>query len=70
MISEQKVLPLYGSGGFRYFWDAKFDLGMVAFMDCLRQFTDKALENDQFNIPYRMIKGKIGDSAENMYSVK
>lgn len=71
VISEQKELPLYGSGGFRYFWDTKFDSGMAAFLECLQQFRDKVEERDkEFCLPYRMNKGKIEDSSETMYSIK
>merc|ERR1712107_929293 len=34
VLSEDKDLPLYGSGGFRLIWDTKFDAGMAAFLDC------------------------------------
>jgi beclin 1 len=37
-LVDNKQFPLYGSGGFRFLWDAKFDAGMVAFLDCLQQF--------------------------------
>lgn len=71
VISEQKELPLYGSGGFRYFWDAKFDSGMVAFLECLQEFRDQAEERDKaLRLPYRMNKGKIGETLETMYSIK
>lgn len=59
---ENKVLPLYGSGGFRFLWDAKFDSGMVAFLECLQQFQLKveATGNSgsdsgrlNFQFPYR-----------------
>lgn len=60
---ENKTLPLYGSGGFRFLWDAKFDAAMVAFLDCLQQFQVK-VEGSQnadkespgrlnFQFPYR-----------------
>ncbi|CAB4023908.1 Beclin-1 [Paramuricea clavata] len=34
---KSKELPLYASGGFRFFWDTKFDHAMVAFLDCLQE---------------------------------
>lgn len=60
---ENKILPLYGSGGFRFLWDAKFDAAMVAFLDCLQQFQTQ-VEGSQgkednepgrlsFQFPYR-----------------
>lgn len=68
----KKELPLYGSGGFRFFWDAKFDSGMVAFLDCLQQFKEEVEKGDSgFCLPYRMDKGKIEDPATgNSYSIK
>lgn len=59
---ENKILPLYGSGGFKLLWDAKFDNGMVAFLDCLQQFqleveNSKKLDDESnrlnFQFPYR-----------------
>ena len=38
VLSENKELPLYGSGGFKLIWDNKFDSGMAAFLECLQQF--------------------------------
>nr|CAG4643129.1 EOG090X048D [Ilyocryptus agilis] len=79
---DKKTLPLYGSGGFRGFmWDAKFDAGMVAFVDCLQQFQQK-VEGSQkldentggrlnFQFPYRMDRGRIEDRATRQwYSIK
>ena len=31
---QAKELPLYGSSGFKLFWESKFDQAMVAFLDC------------------------------------
>ncbi|KAL7025459.1 hypothetical protein ACKWTF_013478 [Chironomus riparius] len=69
---NKKELPLYGSGGFRFFWDTKFDAGMVAFVDCLQQFKEEVEKGDSgFCLPYKMDKGKIEDPATgNSYSVK
>lgn len=59
---DGKILPLYGSGGFRFLWDAKFDAGMVAFLDCLQQFqlkvegttnVDSNAGRLNFQFPYR-----------------
>lgn len=61
-LVENKVFPLYGSGGFRFLWDAKFDSGMVSFLECLQQFQQKvegAQKSDDdtgrlnFQFPYR-----------------
>lgn len=69
---KSKELPLYGSGGFRFFWDTKFDQAMVAFLDCLQQFKQEVEKGDSgFYLPYRMEKGKIYDSSSSCaYSVK
>nr|CAG4636920.1 EOG090X048D [Ceriodaphnia reticulata]SVE72865.1 EOG090X048D [Ceriodaphnia reticulata] len=79
-IVENKVYPLYGSGGFRFLWDAKFDFGMVSFLDCLQQFQQKVeggqkSEDDtgrlNFQFPYRMERGRIEDRATRQwYSIK
>uniref|UniRef100_U5EZ51 Putative beclin-like protein n=1 Tax=Corethrella appendiculata TaxID=1370023 RepID=U5EZ51_9DIPT len=71
-LNDGKELPLYGSGGFRFFWDTKFDSAMVAFLDCLQQFKEEVEKGDSgFCLPYRMEKGKIEDSATgNSYSIK
>lgn len=72
-MEEEKELPLYGSGGFKFLWDTKFDSGMVAFLDCLQQFQEKveSLEkaNKVFCFPYRTNKGKIEDKDAS-YSIK
>ncbi|XP_055679889.1 beclin-1-like protein isoform X2 [Lutzomyia longipalpis] len=67
-----KQLPLYGTGGIRFYWDTKFDAAMVAFLDCLQQFKDEVEKGDSgFCLPYKMDKGKIEDSATgNSYSIK
>ena len=41
VLGDDKVLPLYGTGGFRMIWDTKFDAGMAAFLDCLQQFKEE-----------------------------
>lgn len=35
---QAKELPLYGSSGFKLFWESKFDQAMVAFLDCTLAF--------------------------------
>ena len=72
VLSEDKDLPLYGSGGFRLIWDTKFDAGMAAFLDCLQQFKEEVEKGDSgFCLPYEMEKGKIRDPATgSTYSVK
>uniref|UniRef100_A0A0C9RFW2 Atg6_1 protein n=1 Tax=Fopius arisanus TaxID=64838 RepID=A0A0C9RFW2_9HYME len=72
VLDQQKELPLYGSGGFKFLWDTKFDAAMVAFLDCLQQFKEQVEKGDSgFCLPYKMDRGKIEDSATgNSYSVK
>ncbi|RWS10531.1 beclin-1-like protein [Dinothrombium tinctorium] len=69
---KSKELPLYGSGGFRFFWNTKFDQAMVAFLDCLQQFKEEMQKEDSaFCLPYRMEKGIIEDTKSNhSYSIK
>lgn len=71
-LSDNKELPLYGTGGFKFFWDTKFDAAMVAFLDCLTQFKEEIEKGDSgFCLPYKMEKGKIEDSSTgNSYSIK
>ncbi|KAJ8963834.1 hypothetical protein NQ314_005349 [Rhamnusium bicolor] len=72
VIGEQKKLPLYGSGGFKFVRNTEFDSGMVAFLDCLQQFQDKVANLDKdtvFRFPYRTNKGKIGDKDAS-YSIR
>ncbi|XP_043272723.1 beclin-1-like protein isoform X2 [Venturia canescens] len=72
VIGQHRELPLYGSGGFKFLWDTKFDAGMVAFLDCLQQFKEQVEKGDSsFSLPYKMDRGKIEDSATgNSYSIK
>uniref|UniRef100_A0A8C5GCP2 Beclin-1 n=1 Tax=Gouania willdenowi TaxID=441366 RepID=A0A8C5GCP2_GOUWI len=68
-------LPLYCSGGLRFFWDNKFDHAMVAFLDCVQQFKDEVEKGGTgFCLPYRMDveKGKIEDTGGSggSYSIK
>lgn len=72
VLGENRELPLYGSGGFKFFWDTKFDAAMVAFLDCLTQFQKEVEKRDtEFLLPYKMDKGKIIDpSTGNSYSIK
>lgn len=47
-------LPLYCSGGLRFFWDNKFDHAMVAFLDCVQQFKEEVEKGEtRFCLPYR-----------------
>ncbi|PIK62406.1 putative beclin-1 [Apostichopus japonicus] len=69
---KSKQLPLYGTGGFRFFWDTKVDQAMVAFLDCLQQFEEEIERGDSsFRLPYKIANGKIEDPNTNKsYSIK
>lgn len=71
-LEDGKVLPLYGSGGFRLLWDTKFDAAMVAFLDCVQQFKEQVEKRTTgFCLPYKIDKGKIEDTANSSaYSIK
>jgi beclin 1 len=64
-----KELPLFCSGGYKFFWDTKFDSAMVAYLDCLQQFKEEIDKFGEIRLPYRMLKDKIEDNG-NEYSVK
>jgi beclin 1 len=72
LSDKSKELPLYSSGGIKFFWDTKFDQAMVAFLDCLQQFKEQVEKGDDgFCLPYKMDKGRIEDpSTGTAYSVK
>ncbi|XP_060704632.1 beclin-1 [Hemiscyllium ocellatum] len=75
LTDRAKELPLYCSGGLRFFWDNKFDHAMVAFLDCVQQFKEEVERGDTgFCLPYRMDveKGKIEDTGGSggSYSIK
>ena len=63
--------PLHSSAGLRIFADSKFDLGLVAFLDCLGQFKDhiERASGGRFGLPYSIVKDRIGNGKE-FYSVK
>ncbi|XP_063107693.1 beclin-1 isoform X2 [Cavia porcellus] len=75
LADKSKELPLYCSGGLRFFWDNKFDHAMVAFLDCVQQFKEEVEKGEtRFCLPYRMDveKGKIEDTGGSggSYSIK
>ena len=52
-------------------FDSKFDLAMVAFLDCLNQFANEVQRHGAFSLPYEMDKGKIRDTNTGQWhSVK
>ncbi|XP_063953505.1 beclin-1-like [Lytechinus pictus] len=72
LTDKSKQLPLHGSGGFRFFWDTKFDQSMVAFLDCLQQLEEEVERGDSsFCLPYKMANGKLEDTNTGQtYSIK
>ena len=64
-------LPLYSSAGLRIFADSKFDLGLVAYLDCLNQLKQhiEISSGSRFALPYSISKDRIGNGKE-FYSVK
>ena len=61
-LTDEKTLPLYGSGGFRMIFDSKFDSVMVAFLDCLTQFANEV--NIVKNIRCFYSSGYLSNSSE------
>ncbi|MFT7814714.1 beclin-1 isoform X1 [Arapaima gigas] len=45
-----KEMPLYCSGGLRFFWDNKFDHAMVAFLDCKGKIEDTGGSGGSYSI--------------------
>ena len=72
VLADDKMLPLYGTGGFRMIFDTKYDNAMVAFLDCLKQFADEVQRLGAFALPYDIDpKGKIRDNNSGQwYSIK
>jgi beclin 1 len=71
-LKKNDQLHMYGSGGFKYYWGTKFDVGMVAFLDCLKQFEDKIRSIDNsFSMPYPISVHKLEDKkTSSSYSIK
>ena len=66
-------LNMYRLKGYKYYfeWDNKFDHGMIAFLDCLKQFEDKIKSFDpQFSMPYRINGHKLEDKNSSSFSIK
>lgn len=75
MVGENRELPLYGSGGFRFLWDTKFDAGMAAFLECVAEFQQYVEAQKghagRFCLPYRINKHFIEDrTSNNSLSIK
>lgn len=75
VVGENRELPLYGSGGFRFLWDTKFDAGMTAFLECVAEFQQhvetQGGQAARFCLPYRINKHCIEDpTSSNSLSIK
>lgn len=74
VVGENKELPLYGSGGFKFLWDTKFDAGMSAFLECQAEFQQhveaQGPQKGCFCFPYRINKNFIEDNSNNSFSIK
>lgn len=69
MEGKKKQLPLHT--GARLFSDARYDMAMVAFLDCLDQFKChvESSSKSKFVLPYQIDRDRIGDGQE-FYSIK
>jgi beclin 1 len=69
MEGRKKQLPLYT--GSRLFSDSRYDMAMVAFLDCLNQFKRhiESVSKERFLLPYQIDKDRIGDGDE-FYSIR
>jgi beclin 1 len=66
-------LNMYRLKGYKYYfeWDNKFDHGMIAFLDCLKQFEDKIKQSDPlFQMPYKINGHKLEDKNGSSFSIK
>ncbi|KAI5477096.1 autophagy-related protein 6 [Pseudohyphozyma bogoriensis] len=66
ITGDKAVYELYGSGEFnavtRILQNRRFDLAMVAFLDCLRQMMEFVKSKDKsVKLPHAVVKEKIGD---------
>ncbi|KAH9985786.1 APG6-domain-containing protein [Russula compacta] len=64
---DKATYELYGSGDLhlgRLLHNRRFDIGMVAVLDCLKQIMDWVQSQDtSVEFPHQIIKDKIGDSS-------
>ncbi|KAK4054164.1 Vacuolar protein sorting-associated protein atg6 [Microbotryomycetes sp. JL201] len=62
---DKATLELYGSGDFavmRLLQNRRFDIAMVAFLDCLRQIGEFVSQRDKdLRLQHKIVKDKIGD---------
>ncbi|CAH1390557.1 unnamed protein product [Nezara viridula] len=69
--AKKEILPLFGSGNFRYRWDSQFDKGMVAFLDCLGQLKKSKKGEYLAPFPYTVYEGRLReDSSGISHSIK
>jgi beclin 1 len=55
-VSDKSSYDLYGTGDFvgMLFWNRRFDMGLVAFVDCINQLGDYFEEkNTKMKLPYK-----------------
>ncbi|EMD37300.1 hypothetical protein CERSUDRAFT_113949 [Gelatoporia subvermispora B] len=64
---DKATYELYGSGDLhlgRLLHNRRFDFGMVAFLDCLKQLVDYVKSQDpQVDFPHQIVKDKIGEAS-------
>ncbi|KAJ1304408.1 hypothetical protein OPQ81_005556 [Rhizoctonia solani] len=63
---DKAVYELFGSGELhigRLLHNRRFDYGMVAFLECLRQIIEFAKTQESIEFPYAIVKDKIGDAS-------
>lgn len=66
-------LNMYRIKGYKYLfdWDKKFEKGMCAFLDCLKQLEAKISSLDtEFSLPYKINQHKLEDKNGSIYSIK
>uniref|UniRef100_A0A915IHS4 Uncharacterized protein n=1 Tax=Romanomermis culicivorax TaxID=13658 RepID=A0A915IHS4_ROMCU len=61
-----KELPLYCTGGYRFFWDTKFDLAMQAYLNCLQQLKEELDKTGTGCLPFKMNGDKIEDKGKKI----
>lgn len=66
-LDNSNTYELFGSSDIslgRLFWYRRFDNGMVAFLNCLKEMGDYAeMKDKSFKLPHRMEKDKVGDMS-------
>jgi len=64
---DKSTYELYGSGDLhlgRLLHNRRFDIAMVAVLDCLKQIMDWVKTQDEsVEFPHQVVKDKIGDSS-------